>query len=425
MEEQEDRISLLPDCLVGHILYLLPPKAAARTMVLSRRWSNVWPSLPLDLNLDSPNSDVDFLSAESITSILSSHRGPIRCFCVTTDAGFGTRAWLRNLAQKRLDDTLILRWASDLEQPTLPANLLGSAGVNLRHLVLHCCRLGGPGNTRSPVPILPRLDFLYLSNVLISEAALHSMIQVCPVIRELHLFMIDGLRLISFHSHTLKILYVSVPRVPLDEFSDQHMPNLERVTFEFVNLWRIPAFTIDSGKKVRELALKLPTMDSPHLSIISNQRRLFFITSLVFGMKFADGEELRRGVHILSLFPRLQRLEIRCFNFGTPNAQDFGDWDSLLETTILPMKHLRHIIFNGYCGTIGENEFARYLMCKAESLTSMEINHAVDWSLQDINYQKESICSRDKACHLCFMRSKDSDTMRRNIAQFMHGVAFN
>ena len=64
-------------------------------------------------------------------------------------------------------------------------------------------------------------------------------------------------------------------------------------------------------------------------------------------------------------------------------------------------------------------------MCKAESLTSMEINHAVDWSLQDINYQKESICSSDKACHLCFMRSKDSDTMRRKIAQFMHGVAFN
>jgi hypothetical protein len=44
------------------------------------------------------------------------------------------------------------------------------------------------------------------------------------------------------------------------------------------------------------------------------QRRLFFITSLLFGMKFADGEELRRGVHILSLFPCLQRLDIRVFN---------------------------------------------------------------------------------------------------------------
>ena len=141
----------------------------------------------------------------------------------------------------------------------------------LRHLVLHGCRLGGPGSTCSPVPILPRVDYLYLSSVLISEAALHSMIQVCPVIRELHLLMMDGLRLISFHSHTLKILYISVPRVPLDEFSDQHMPNLERVTFEFVNLWRIPAFTIDSGKRVRELTLKLPSVDSPHLSTIFNQ----------------------------------------------------------------------------------------------------------------------------------------------------------
>lgn len=67
-------------------------------------------------------------------------------------------------------------------------------------------------------------------------------------------------------------------------------------------------------------------------------------------------------------------------------------------------------------------------MRKAELLTSMEINHAVDWSLQDMNYQKDSIYSSDKAAslgHLCFMRSKDSETVRRKLAQFMHGVALN
>lgn len=118
----------------------------------------------------------------------------------------------------------------------------------------------------------------------------------------------------------------------------------------------------------------------------------------------------------------------QCLNFSTLKAQDFGDWESTLETTILPKKHLRHIIFNGYCGTIGEVEFARYLMCKAESLTSMEINHVVDWSLEDINYQKDLICSRSKASSLgclCFTRSKDSDTIRRKIAEFLHSVALN
>ena len=67
-------------------------------------------------------------------------------------------------------------------------------------------------------------------------------------------------------------------------------------------------------------------------------------------------------------------------------------------------------------------------MCKAESLTSMEINHTVDWSLEDVNYQKDLICSRGKASslgRLCFTRSKVSDTVRRKIAQFLHGVALN
>ncbi|RLM75348.1 hypothetical protein C2845_PM15G05200 [Panicum miliaceum] len=103
--EQEDRISLLPDCLLSSIVHLLPPKAAARTMILSRRWKRIWSSMPLDLNLDSPDSDIRFLSAGSISSILSSHRGLIHRFCVNTLAGVGTRAWLETLAERHIDDT--------------------------------------------------------------------------------------------------------------------------------------------------------------------------------------------------------------------------------------------------------------------------------------------------------------------------------
>nr|CAB3486870.1 unnamed protein product [Digitaria exilis] len=236
MAEEEDRISLLPDCLLGTIIHLLPPKSAACTMVLSRRWGRIWPSTPLDLDLDSPDSDVRYLSAGAISSILSSHRGPIRRFCVTSIDDVGTRAWLQALAGShgRVDHihSLALRWALDIDHPTVPRRLLGgAAGASLRHLDLHCCRLGRAGALCSPVPTMPRLDFLYLSNVLISEAALHRMVEACPILRELRLFMIDGLRRIGFRSHTLAVMDISMPRVPLDEFSAGETPNLESVTF--------------------------------------------------------------------------------------------------------------------------------------------------------------------------------------------------
>ncbi|CAL5067411.1 unnamed protein product [Urochloa decumbens] len=424
--EEEDRISLLPDCLLSSIVHLLPPKAAARTMLLSRRWSRIWPSMPLDLNLDSPDSDIRFLTAGSISSILSSHRGAIRRFCVTTLAGVGTHAWLQTLAERRIDDSLALRWAPDLQHPTLPRALLGSAGVSLRRLDLHCCRLGTPNATRSPVPTMPRLDYLYLSNVIISEEALHRMIEACPLLHELRLFMIDGLRRIVFRSLTLAIMNISMPRLPLDEFSVRETPNLESVTFEYVDLWWIPALTVGVGGKVRELGLKLPVVDSPSRNIVPNKSPLPFITSLDFGMEFTARGQMNKAVQMLSLFPCLRRLEIGCFNFGAMNKHGFGEWDPVAETVICLKKHLQHVLFKGFCGTVGEVEFARYLIARAKLLTSMEINHSVEWSLDEISRQKDLICDRGKAslfAQLYFTRNMISHDTRRKKAAFLNSVA--
>ncbi|KAK9688726.1 hypothetical protein RND81_09G006700 [Saponaria officinalis] len=46
-----DRISSLPDHILGHILYLLPTKYAVVSSVLSKRWKHLWVSIPA-LNFD-------------------------------------------------------------------------------------------------------------------------------------------------------------------------------------------------------------------------------------------------------------------------------------------------------------------------------------------------------------------------------------
>lgn len=138
-----------------------------------------------------------------------------------------------------------------------------------------------------------------------------------------------------------------------------------------------------------------------------------------------NGEELRKTIHILNLFKYLQHLEILCFYFGLNSEVGYGDWEMVYETAICQNKHLTHVQLRGYSATVGELDFARCLIVRAQSLRSMDISHSVDLTPEDISRQTESICRLGKAsplAQLFFTRSADSGYKRRKEARFLDRV---
>ena len=103
-DDDVDRISGVPNAILGEILSLLSTKQARHAQILASRWRHVWVASPLVLDGadlynkskallgDSSVSDEDEKAltatyealACTVTHILSAHPGPVRHFSITT-----------------------------------------------------------------------------------------------------------------------------------------------------------------------------------------------------------------------------------------------------------------------------------------------------------------------------------------------------
>ncbi|XP_022679640.1 putative F-box/FBD/LRR-repeat protein At2g05300 [Setaria italica] len=193
-EELTDRISRLPDAVLGDIVTLLPTRDGARTQELSSRWRHIWRSAPLNLDLvrltSFKYSRCVRVSASEITWMLSAHRGPGRRFCTELQhlelhdrcPAAVLDGWLRSPALDNLEELEFHYGFSSLPpRPQLPASVQRFSST-LRVAKFAGCSfpVGNAGALHLPV-----LKQLSLMDATISESSLQALLGGCPALQSL------------------------------------------------------------------------------------------------------------------------------------------------------------------------------------------------------------------------------------------------
>jgi hypothetical protein len=177
-EEEEDRISALPDSLVHHILSFLPSKDAASTTILSKRWKPLW-LLELIIHFNHQpfpetvtfSNFVDSLMANQNNTqpILSFH---IKCHYYNCDI----HKFVSNAIQRRVQNLTI-----DLSRSDFPTAFIlrteTLSVLKLKRITL---------NYEGPVVDLPSLKLLHLESICFTYYGhIRKLLSGCPILQEL------------------------------------------------------------------------------------------------------------------------------------------------------------------------------------------------------------------------------------------------
>ncbi|EER96223.1 hypothetical protein BDA96_02G111800 [Sorghum bicolor] len=339
-EDDVDRISGLPDAVLGEIVSLLSTKEAARTQILASRWRHVWLASPLVLDgtdlstepmayrRDDKKFDADKEAlASAVSRILSAHRGPARRFCVPPhflqDRPATVDAWLSSPALHNLQE-LDFWERNDMKylymQPSPLASLPASTfrfSATLRVATFGKCELLDSSVEGIHFPHLKQLG---LEDVSISEGSLNTIISRCPVLECLLLKHIFGFGCLRISSNSLKSIGVGADRRRdnlqfLQEVIIVDAPCLER----FLYLGKPMTLTVISAPKLETLGclddewflhrrLVYDTTSIQGLKVVSMTTALSNVKTLAIASEFVN---LDTVIELMKCFPCLEKLYVK------------------------------------------------------------------------------------------------------------------
>ncbi|RLN35062.1 hypothetical protein C2845_PM03G25360 [Panicum miliaceum] len=395
--EGVDRISSLPDAILGDIISLLSMKEGARTQILASRWPHTWRAAPLildgtELTPKGLRTDENVLTADdkalasTVSLILSTHPGPGRRFCIPAHHLFERATivdtWLRSPALDNLQeldfwDDGIYGYLRQFAPAPPPASAFRFSGT-LRVATFGKCQL--------PDSLLKGIHFSHLKQlaleyVSISEESLHTMISSCPILECLLVNHSFGFSCIRISSSSLRSIGVGNNRYgnqpQLREFIIVDAPCLERLLF------LRPYMSINVSVIA---APKLETLGCPTDGIGGfDPFRIVFGTTTIQELQVINMTTVVRSVKIIAVkswhinldmvidlmkcFPCLEKLYIKCCISG-----DMNRWRRKQRQFIKCFDiHLKTIVLQQYRGTRSQVNFASFFLLNARKLDLMKL----------------------------------------------------
>jgi hypothetical protein len=248
-----DRISSLPETILGNIISLISTREVARTQILASQWRQIWRKTPLILN----ESDLatmhlgfqvdgnvlaaaDEALANKVSLILSAHPGPGHRFCIPPhhlhNRAATVNTWFRSSALDNLQELDL--WDDGKNwyvRPFVTAPLPTSTfrfSTTLCAATLTKCQILDSLVEGLQFPHLKKLGLEYVH---ISEASLNTMISSCPVLECFllnHSFGFSCVRIISGSLRSICMGASNWGNNPqLKEFIIVYAPCLERLFF--------------------------------------------------------------------------------------------------------------------------------------------------------------------------------------------------
>nr|XP_034579158.1 F-box/LRR-repeat protein 13-like [Setaria viridis] len=376
-EELVDRISRLPDGVLGDIVSFLPTKDGARTQVLSSRWRPIWRSAPLNLDI----------RTDDVSRILSAHQGPGRRFCAefryfNDDPGDPSATldrWLRSPALNNLQE-IKFHLGITMESHPLPAS------VHRFSSTLRAASFGGcafpEGNRASPLH-LPLLKQLSLGDVRISETSFNALLAACPTLQSLLLTNILGCSRVQIVSQNLRSIgfrhtYYRDGHTNLQQLIIKDAPYLERLLCIENGSAQV---TVVSAPKLHVLALQSVYNLTHDVGSTTFQfgRTVFqrscipSSTTVVHSMKVLALIQpdlcLDMVINLLKCFPCLEKLYIETQNGGKKNT-----WCHKYKNLIGTLEiRLKKIVLTNYRGNTSHFNFAKFFVLNARMLQSIRL----------------------------------------------------
>uniref|UniRef100_A0ACD5YJJ9 Uncharacterized protein n=1 Tax=Avena sativa TaxID=4498 RepID=A0ACD5YJJ9_AVESA len=392
-----DRISDLPDDVLGEIISLLPTKEGARTQILASRWRHLWRSAPLNLDFRGLVNREDEL-AGVVSRILSSHQGPGRRFCTPRrPISYGADtldAWLRSPAVANLEELYLC-------YPTayhLPVQLLSES------ISRFSTTLCGATITSCQLPDVlqglqfPNLKQLTLEEVRISECSLQHMIAGCPVLECLMIHESFGFSCVRINSVSLRSISVRAQYYWRDgpEFKQLEIDNAPSLESLLQLVFRSHLHvSVNFTPKLESLYCHSYSPAKIMFgSTVIQGAKIYSLTTAVHSIKILAVDmgilSLDTVIDLMKCFPSLEKLYIQTSNSG-PNNLWLRKHKKLIRCHDI---RLKKIVFEWYWGIRSQINFVTFFVLNASALESMTLR------IQDRDYNEKFLAEHRRKLQL-------------------------